>query len=316
MKISNALYNRRAKVSEGEKSDFILSDNISYKFYHTSSINGVCKVIKEKYKEVSNSINIFKWSPSDIWAVSIKDERSIIRQILSCRTLGNLNRVIDENFDSRKLIGISLKKVNEPKNVKLVINKITKIPQYTFSNIKLAKDAASTTGLKIIADRYSYDFGNAEETMTIRSFSGQGIGNISGEVDGKSARGGKVSLSRINEILRKNKIEVVPTIDDLSEWSDNELLREIKAINKKIINIYDGDLSNQSYRTQMEINRARLISKYQSLYLAWILMENKEIPSSKEGKTVSDLIIQEMFLYALSIMFNSRRTPKYVRVID
>ena len=66
----------------------------------------------------------------------------------------------------------------------------------------------------------------------------------------------------------------------------------------------------------MEINRARLISKYQSLYLAWILMENKEIPSSKEGKTVSDLIIQEMFLYALSIMFNSRRTPKYVRVID
>ena len=48
-------------------------------------------------------------------------------------------------------------------------------------------------------------------------------------------------------------------------------------------------------------------------------MEAQEEESDRRGYTKADLVVEEMFLYALSINITGKdrgRTPKYARIID
>ena len=316
LKTANALYNRRIRITNNNKIDVILRSDIKYKFYQVSSKNGVCEAIKNSYHS-SKVPQMSKWNPSDIWAVDIKAEKKIISDISKHQSISGLNKVIDHYFDTRQLVGISLKKVVKNEKIKLVVNKMTKPPKYRFNGIRLAEDAFSTASLRIEANTISdVGFGNNMSYMTVRSFSGSKILNVSGEVAGKAARQGKISLNSINEILEKYIGESVPLVSEIDKWSDRELKIEVEAINNKIVQKYGHvSSSNRKY----EINRIRLISKYQALYLAWILLENENRRRNRSSITVVDQAIEEMFHYALSIMFDvskSGRTPKYVRVVD
>jgi len=161
----------------------------------------------------------------------------------------------------------------------------------------------------------SYAFGNRKEVMTVRSFNSARISNISGEIKGLSAQQGKISLTQINNILSKHKVETVPPIEGndiynpLTDMSEGEMRKEIALINSLILQKYPD--TKISRNVSSEQNIGRLYSKYQSLYLAWILMEVSETNPDK----INDIIV-EMFYYALSIRFDGFWTPKYVRVID
>lgn len=308
LKTANALYTRRIKITNDNKVDVILRSDIKYKFYQVSSKNGVCGAIKNTYHH-SKAPSMSKWNPSDIWAVDINAEREIINELNKSQNIIGLNKIIDHYFDSRQLVGISLKKVIKDEKIKLVINKMTKEPKYTFNSIKLAEDAFSTASLRIEVNTSSeVGFGNAPSYMTVRSFSGSKIQNVSGEVAGKAARQGKISLIKINEILKKYVGETVPLVSQIDKWGYRELKAKIKDLNEKLVEKY-GHVAPSGRR--YEINRIRLISKYQALYLAWIF--------SKNDKRYIDQVVEKMFHYALSIMFDitkSGRTPKYVRVVD
>jgi hypothetical protein len=115
-------------------------------------------------------------------------------------------------------------------------------------------------------------------------------------------------ILEIYRIEGEEGLEQVPTVKEISTWSDFELRTEITIINNKITGRYDI-VKNTGRVT--ESNRARLTAKYQSLYLSWILMELDD-----DNNTDVNNIIEEMFHYALSIKYDKDRTPKYVRVID
>lgn len=315
LKTANALYDKKTKmIRRGEKSDYLLNKRLEYTFYQISSKNGVSLAIKEAFKRCAQSANISKWNPADIWAVSKKAEQIIIGELDRCSNIKSLNHIIDTRFDRRELVGVSLKKVSKDEEVTMIINKVTDPPKYEFISVHLSKYPFLTASLRIEAQRKSYAFGDALEYMTIRSFAGSKVQNISGEIAGKSARQGKISLTKINMILEKYRIEgeegleQVPTVKEISTWSDFELRTEITIINNKITGRYDI-VKNTGRVT--ESNRARLTAKYQSLYLSWILMELDD-----DNNTDVNNIIEEMFHYALSIKYDKDRTPKYVRVID
>jgi len=320
LKTANALFSKKIKITPRNKIDIILRPDIQYKFYQVSSKNGVCEAIKRVY-HMSKVPSMSKWNPADIWAVDINNEQEIINEIEKHKSVYALNKVIDYYFDNRQLVGISLKKVDDKdEKIKLVINKMTKPPKYTFSGIKLSEDALSTASLRIEVNTSSeVGFGNAPSYMTVRSFSGSKIQNISGEVAGKSARQGKISLIKINEILKKHIGETVPTVKEIDKygWDDEELKNQIENINDLIVRRY-GHVSHSN--RQYTENRIRLVSKYQALFLAWIFIENEEKRKNRRAElTVVDQTVEEMFHYALSIMFDitkSGRTPKYVRVVD
>ena len=330
---ANFLYERKTKISRGVKSDFILNSNIQYKFCHNKS-NGISKCIVEKFrkliKNITNErIDVNKWNPSDIWAVSVEEENRIIMEVNNCKSISSLTRVIDKNFDSRKLIGISLKKVG--KSVNFIINKITDPPTYSFLKIKLSSDPIINTGLSIIANRESHSFGQGIEEITFRNFnlSNKVASDITGEVIGKEARGGKISLRIINLILEENNIEPIPSAEELSLMSDEELIFEISNLDRYIKSDPAYFQVTKTVR-QKEPDSHRLISKYQSLILSKTIFDNIEnkteeyrwINGIKNRLSVSDIIIQDILLHALSIRLKykkgeeSLRTPKYVRVVE
>ena len=90
----------------------------------------------------------------------------------------------------------------------------------------------------------------------------------------------------------------------------------LKLRKKYLINKYGKEIISRSVNKKIEVNRARLVSKYQSLFLAWTLMKNSNKPSGIHGLSLSDLVIEEMFYYSLAINTGLYRTPKFIRVVD
>lgn len=320
--IANVIY-EPGSVNSGFKNDLLINPRKRYKFCQISTNEGVVKAVKDTFSKYEK-VSMAKWNPSDVWAVDMASESLILNSIINCSNLEELNNLINTLFDEKKLIGVSLKKVLNKEVVKLIVNKLTKIPRYKFQSVRVAEDSLSTIGIKISAHRYSEEFGEATEYMTVRAFAGPNkIQNISGEVEGKAARHGKISLTKINKILDDLKIETVPSAtrenyyeESLSTWSDEELINEIESINRKIIRKY----KNVTIPTSKEatLTRSRLISKYQSLFLSWILMENQD-RTYNQLYSYSDKIIGMMFQYALSINLTGKksgRTPKYARIVD
>lgn len=323
IKVANVIY-EPGTANSGFKNDLLIDPKRLYKFCQLSTNKGVVKAIKDKFFKNEKKISMAKWNPSDVWAIDLYTHDIIIKKINDCDTLADLNNLINELFDQKKLIGISLKKVSKDEKVKLIVNKMTKIPRYKFESVRVSEDSLSTIGLKLTAHRYSEEFGEAYEDRTVRSFGGPDKSrNISGEVEGKMAGHGKISLTQINKILSDLGVETVTSAtsekyydENLSSWTDEELINEIEAINRKIIRKYSDITSPSSKKTKM--TRARLVSKYQSLFLAWILMENQNVPYN-QLYSVSDKIVGLMFQYALSINLTGKksgRTPKYARIVD
>ena len=321
IKTSNALFEgQNIIINYRQKLNYLLDKNIQYRFYLSSSNNGICEAVNFAFNQSKKSfddrrINISKWNPSDIWAVNRNSESKIISELYQCDSLIVLNNTIDKYFNTRELVGISLKKVAKDEDIKFIINKVTPIPRYDFKSIRLSEDPFSNTGLVIFAKRLSNNyFEESIESMTVRSYSSD-IVNISGEMDGKMARHGKVSLTRINKILAKHNISIVPTIKELKllNWTDDEFEEQIRILNNNISSIYKN-VSSPSNRVY-KIDKRRLLSKYQSLYFAWIIKKyNKS--KNHDNKINMDYAIEEIFYYALSIKFNDKRTPKYIRIID
>ena len=311
--ISNSLYSARAfYVNEG-----ILSSDREYIFYHdlySDDIN-LIKTIRNKYQKLrkddadegERTPHSAKWNPSDIWAVESGFELDIIERVENCISVVALNKLMDSYFISKNLIGISLKKVsNVSQNVSLIINSITNIPTYKFVNISIAPDALSTTNVKIKASR------NGEQVfdyLSIRTSAGQSIKNVIVEVSGNSARHGSMSITKVNQFLRRYGLDEVPLVRDIIRYSDNELKSKIQDIQDINFIKYIRKVIFNSYGRENVITRSRLISKYQALFFAWSLLKGES-----SGKT--DETIESIFHYALSINDGKYRTPKYVRFLD
>ena len=262
--------------------------------------------------------------------VQVESEKRIITGLEYISSITDLNKYIDVNFEYKRLLGLSLKKVKELEDIKIIVNKITKAPKYKYKTVRISSDPLSTIGLKIIVDRKrSQDFSSGEESMTIRSKAGPFvIENISGEVDGSASRHGQMSLTKINQILQKHGIDPVIMArtsgragekfykESLESWSDKDLKDQIILLNNILINKYGQEIISRSVNKKIEVNRARLVSKYQSLFLAWTLMKNSNKPSGIHGLSLSDLVIEEMFYYSLAINTGLYRTPKFIRVVD
>ena len=340
--ISNRLYFEGSREVLGKRiKGSILDPNKKYVFYHNSVNRGTLGSIKEAFKlACKNSgvkLNINKWNPADVWAIEISED-SYIRRCIGSEdiTIDELSQSISDLFDMKIVVGISLKKIDIYEKIEIVINRETKIPSYRFVGFKLAKDNLSTIGIDVIAQRVDKNrrVGYELVGITLRSSNAKNMVDISGEVKGKSAQHGKVGISEINEILRrkylsigKEPYESIPFakkgyhdedgewVEPISKWNISEIVEEIDAI-RSHLNVEEASETTNKYSE----SKGALISKYQSMYLGWILQENSEIMDGR-NKTVSDSIIEEMFRYALSISFTDKdgvphSTPKFVRVVD
>jgi hypothetical protein len=321
---ANALYSVREQLVQSKNRVSILDQNKIYNFHQIASKSDLIETIIKVYKKCEKEIPISKWTPSDIWVINTQKEEELIARLNGIEDIDELNNLINELFDSKDLIGISLKKVSTSEDrLNLIINKETPKPIYILENIHITENPTKTINTSINGQRFSTVFGDGIERLELRSFSGtEVLQDVSAEVVGKDARQGRVGLKVINSILTKYEIETIPTYSDLLfNKGIDQLIEEISNLNYSI-------LSKMNVETKKEINynvsisTPRIISKYQGLLLAKKLLDNSEktfdfmiIEDKRYPITKGDKILQEIFYYALSIENSKFESPKYVRVI-
>jgi len=317
-----------------------LKTDKKYIFHQIGANSPLINSLSMAYKSSPESVGIPipKWTPSDVWAVLADSESTVVGRINSytskdanLRRIEQLNDIIDELFLENMLIGISLKKSGGQQNMKLVINKLTPPPTFTFEKIYTSSNPFGSKGIILIANLESKLLGKSTDKIFFRSFSGtQTISDISGEVDGLDNRNGKVGLTKVNEILgdcgvlEKNHIPTKELIQSDPEKYTNDFLKsEIIRMNGKVVDkVRALKLKNSGEDKTFEPTMPNLISKYQALKL-WELMmsfsktkfisDDQNNPSTKR---LVDEITQRLFYYAMAIENSQYRSPMYVRIIS
>ena len=296
----------------------ILNSNKRYNFHQVSSDSEFMKQLHSTYRRCciesfGKVVNMAKWTPSDIWAVNRKIEAKLIKHLSNISRMDELNNFIDDNFgddpDSRDMVGISLKKIASRKeNITVVINKETERPRFYLKGVKISPNPF-TKGLDILVDRESSKYPGSD-VLSIKS-SQTSLSNISAEIMGSSSRHGKCSLNKIKVILLDNGMDSVPTFKEISESNGkSEIIDKIINLDSKLKGIDLTSTSSGSISKEND-NLPNLVSKYQSLLFAEILL-NSKIAGSKD----CDDVINSIMYYALSISNRYFECPKYARVVE
>lgn len=318
---ANALYNSDLQLVN-KKQRTVFSKSKKYVFHQIGSDSEFIKELLRSYDESpeAEDVPIAKWTPSDIWAVELNKQRMIVNDIKSAINIKQLNDIIDSRFMRSQMIGISLKKVGDSEDIKLVINKLTPSPKYYFDKIITSSDPLGSLGVKLVARFTSEVIRDGFDTLYLRSFSGgQTISDISGEVEGQHSRYGKIGLNKINDMFSESgvlKTRQIPTksqiLSDSEKYTDEYLISEINRINSSI--------PDKSRTTTKRISgRPSLISKYQSLKFAEIITQlSEEVINleSEEGvyESIADKVTEDIFYYAMSIQNYDFVCPMYVRI--
>lgn len=330
--------------------DSTLFDDSSYSIFHISNkseISPVLQLIKRfnfvKKKKVNDpetgiekendlrSVDFSKFCPADVYVVKTENIEEINSAIKTASTVQDLSNVVDNNFDDRKMIAISLKKIKSTTGApsfKVIINKEqgTKPPTFDIDNFIVTKEPLRGIGSRISAkskwtteDEREIEKGT--RSMTIDSTNTSYKNDVCGEIDGAIARHGKVSFSVI-----KSKIDAIRQIEDFSHIANinnydelnrqtEEVLRNaIKRLWKRLlrsgkseVNIY-GTMLGRDYGTVNVKNK--LISKLQSLQILYVIYQISSI-----DKSTADELVTSIMSYALSININMFSTPRYIRII-
>jgi hypothetical protein len=317
---SSPIYTRDKRIFERS-----LDKKRKYRFFQIGYNGTLTQAIVNKYRQLDRAgIPIAKWTPTDVWAVSVDREAEILSEISTSRNFRELNRIVNNEFSTNDLRGISLKKVSDVKDITIIINRITPVPTYKFKGCVISANPYSNKGSKISATRHSNlntnEIGFPSESVEhvdVRSFSGPTVtSDISGEIIGETARHGKIGLTRINRIIDLTNqrygtdIKRIPTKDDI--------LPDITFLKREIEQMQEWLKEYGADHTRMGSDRVStvpsLISKYQSMSLCFRLYEWSEY-EIEEGRTVSDHIIEDMFHYAMAIRNEEFVCPKYIRMI-
>ena len=155
-------------------------------------VDAISKRAANLLNDANQNMRLDKWNPADIWLVHpglIKENFKNINSIFE------LNLYIKNKFDSRELVGVSLKQAAGKQATAKIFNYGRfGLKEINYDGIQLAKRKLSGS---IQADILY----NGKERLVIRSFTNRGL--PSGEIQGKFAQGGKVGFNQMHYYLKQ-----------------------------------------------------------------------------------------------------------------
>ena len=175
------------------------------------------------------ALNDDKWNPGDIWAV----KRGLnINNVLDASSVASLNQGLVKHFESRDIVGISLKIVGSlKKTVKdTVYNKEgVKPDKITFSGYKLKKDQARATFWSGKGGVFMFDKTKKADVRSSTNFAAPNF-----EILGKGARGGRAGYQAIQYAAKKFLNKVLPNNMNLKQQA-MALVKEVKGKRSKTL---------------------------------------------------------------------------------
>jgi len=186
------------------KGNYIFCQRSNSKF-----VDNISSKALELLKKADHKIGLDKWNPADIWMVNPK---LINMSFDHFDSIHMLNTFLYEQYTKKMLIGVSLKQAKGKAKAEVFNYRLGQRP-VTLDSMNLGK----TTYTKSIDAFINYNKGSS---IVLRSF--KPTADISGEINGKYAQGGKVGFGPLNRIIG----ECVPRAK-LTKNSD--ILRMFKA---------------------------------------------------------------------------------------
>jgi hypothetical protein len=207
-----------------------------------SKLKELFNVAKAEQKEDSSGDKIIfsdfnKFNPSDIWIIENGFDFNDFYDKLEVKSdemtsFEHLREIMEELFDSKKMIGLSLKKYSDKnKEYIQIINhsKITK-PKVKFNKFYV-KNTKLTNSIDIYVE-FSMDTKNVD--IQFRDFSSW---TWQGEIKGIEANGGKIGYNILSNVIESNFSDF-PSSEDISKLFIN-FNKELKNI-KSEKNVYNS----------------------------------------------------------------------------
>lgn len=222
-----------------------------------------------------------KWNPGDIWAV----DKSFSVSSLPEDSLRSLNKSLLENFNNRKLVGISLKKVS-------------KNPKHRIINQKVPPDTEDHKIKELKSETNRGSFWSAK-SCTVIIDNGTKIdlrpnafrSPIKAEILGKGARGGSASWNYIADAI-KNVLKVnIPSFSVILQKSrkiQRNDLKEIKEFYEKYVSLAPNPESLEEFIKNLSSKDDGWISaKLGGVYILYVLHKHF---GEKANRTITKIV--------------------------
>ena len=159
-----------------------------------------------------------KWNPGDIWIVHTSVTEDDFKD---CKTIKKLNEIILQLFKKKKLIPVSLKQVKSPDNVAY---RLENDGETNFFGKYIDVDLGIKNGISFtnLQGHLHYELVNNENIKgfaVVRPFTEK---DISAEIKGKAAAGGKAGNAFMNKILKSIGTEPILTFKDIENMYKNK----------------------------------------------------------------------------------------------
>lgn len=180
-------------------------------------------------KKAGHSIGLDKWNPADIWMV---DPSLINMDFSHFDSIHMLNTFLYDQYTKKKLIGVSLKQAKRSAKAQVFNYRLGQKP-VSLDSMNLGK-----TGFTKSID--GFIFYNRNSSVVLRSF--KPTADISGEINGKYAQGGKVGFGPLNRIIGEcvPRTRLTKNTEILKSYKRNpdqylsKLYNEAKTIDKRL----------------------------------------------------------------------------------
>lgn len=249
---------------------------------------------KSETPQAPGSFSDDKWNPADIWMTTLTTAPK-----LNDGTWSELNADIQKLAKDKKLLGVSLKKVEGNAKFEVYNDSSDLTKQYTYEGFRLAP--TGTTG------KYPPFFNSIDMYMKIsgkeiqfRATSGEAMWQ--GEIKGASAAGGKIGGGNVNFFMKKHTGEEIFTGSEktvLSMIKDQKFYdrfyslytKHFKAANLQGEPVSLADFKKYAMLKQQE-SAGYLFSKYMNMRFLDIFL--------KQSTKVRNEIVTDFFRYASS----------------
>ena len=226
-----------------------------------------------------------KWNPADIWLISVDIENHDWSGNLEV-----LNGQISSFYADNKLIGISLKQIPKNREPKAVIQndpEISKENIYKFNDFD-ASIKSSNIEIKY-ADTTKEGSDENAGTLMLKNFNVDS--GWCAEISGKAARGGKACHGGVNDVLKLNGVDTLPSSKEVK----TAFQTDDKNYYDKFYYLFDRFLENTSKEEFKQIYEKSELSWKTAKYMGLEFLE--KIYDNVES---SDEIINDIMRYAAS----------------
>ena len=238
-----------------------------YKFYRGKGIvHDQIYAIFNRLKEGSGITNANKWNPADIW---------IISETLSFKTnfksLDKFNEYLLELYNTRKAIGVSLKKLDKKGGAHGTPFNTGQNLGAKFKNFKAGDSIVSSKDVYI-----EFDAEGKSGAVQLRIFSSRPeAGSWQGEIGGKTAAGGKIgggnmiAAAKAAGVLNTESMKPQMFASKVNNISDSiindfiKLWKEVKGI--RSMSKKDADALKELVKKTAKADKTWFLSKYISL---------------------------------------------------